>query len=140
MKPTPLAALPALAFGCVCVTACGGSKGTPTSPTATGSTFTITVMRQAGVQSFSPNPANAGGEMVVFRNADTITHRVRLNDLSIDTGDILPGASSRPVRMPASGTNYHCSLHPTMIGSVSGAGGQPPPPCEGPYCDPGGVY
>jgi plastocyanin len=73
--------------------------------------------------------------MVVFRNADTVTHRVRLNDLSIDTGDIAPGAISSAVQMPASGANYHCSIHPDMIGALSAAAGGPAPPCEGIYCD-----
>ena len=71
--------------------------------------------------------------MVVFRNTDTVVHRVRLNDLSIDTGDIAPGATSRAVRMPTAGTNYHCFLHLTMVGAVN-SGTTPPPPCTGLYC------
>ena len=114
-----------------CVSACGGgsSPATTISPSP-ASPFTITVLRQNGSQSFSPNPAVAAGQMVVFRNADTVTHRVRLNDLSIDTGDIAPGATSRAVQIPASGTNYHCSIHPDMIGGVSIASDEPAPPCE----------
>jgi hypothetical protein len=91
-------------------------------------------MRQNGAQSFSPNPASAGGRAVVFRNADSIVHRVRLNDLSVDTGDLAPGAASREFQMPSGGTNYHCSHHPDMIGAVNGTGGSGPPPCEGVYC------
>jgi plastocyanin len=121
----------------VCVSTCGGGGGgssTPTSPSPT--TFTITVNRQNGLQSFSPNPASAGGQMVVFRNADSVVHRVRLNDLSIDTGDIAPGATSRAVQVPANGTNYHCAIHTDMTGSVNAASGAPPPQCEGIYCEP----
>ncbi len=121
---------------------CGGSKGssgsTPTGPTGTTppptGAVTITIVRQNGAQSFSPNPASAGGRMVVFHNIDTIVHRVRLNDGTIDTGDIAPGATSRAIQMPATGSNYHCPIHPDMVGSVNAAGGEPPPPCEGPYC------
>jgi len=61
-----------------------------------------------------------------------------VNDGSIDTGDIAPGATSAAVRMPGSGTHYHCSLHTDMIGAVNASGGTPPPECEGPYC--GGIY
>ena len=111
--------------------ACGGGGSTPSGPTP--GALTITITRQNGAQSFSPNPASAGGQAVVFRNADSVAHRVRLNDGSIDTGDIAPGATSAQVGMPAQGTNYHCSLHPDMIGAVSGTAGGPPP-CEGPYC------
>ncbi len=72
--------------------------------------------------------------MVVFRNNDSVAHRVMLNDGSIDTGDIAPGATSRAVAMPGTGTNYHCQIHPGMIGAVSGWSGTPPE-CTGQYCD-----
>jgi plastocyanin len=112
---------------------CGGGGSSPAGPSPNPTAITITVMRQNGAQSFSPNPAAAGGELVVFRNADSIVHRVQLNDGSIDTGNLAPGATSTAVLMPAVGTNYHCTLHPDMIGAVSGTSGAPPT-CEGPYC------
>jgi hypothetical protein len=37
--------------------------------------------------------------------------------------------------MPGGGTNYHCQIHPGMIGAVSGGSGGAPP-CTGLYCDP----
>ena len=130
----------AAAAGVVCAVSCGGdgplSPVSPSSPSA--GAVTITIMRQNGTQSFSPNPASAGGRTVMFRNADTVVHRVRLNDGTIDTGDLAPGATSQSFPMPMSGTNYHCSHHPDMIGAVNGAGGSSPPPCEGAYC--GGGY
>ena len=70
----------------------------------------------------------------MFRNADREVHRVRLNDGTLDTGDIAPGATSQPLMMPLAGTNYHCSLHPSMIGAVGPASGEPPPACQGEYC------
>jgi plastocyanin len=122
--------LAAAAAGLI-LSACGGGGSTPSGPTP--GALTITITRQNGAQSFSPNPASAGGQTVVFRNSDSVVHRVMLNDGSIDTGDIAPGATSAAVQMPAGGTNYHCSVHPDMIGAVSGTAGGPPP-CEGPYC------
>jgi plastocyanin len=65
-----------------------------------------------------------------------VTHRVVLNDGSADTGDIAPGATSRQITMPNSGTNYHCTIHAGMIGSVAAASGAAAPPCEGAYCSP----
>jgi plastocyanin len=132
----------------VAATSCGGgssgsyggsSSSSPTAPTAAGpaSAVTITIVRQNGAQSFSPNPASVGGQTVVFRNADTVLHRVRLNDDTVDTGDIAPGATSREVQMPAGGTNYHCPIHPNMIGSVRPSDGGTPPPCAGVYCGEG---
>jgi len=130
-----LAKVTAVTMAGVLIAACGGDGGsTPTAPSGTSGTMTITILRQNGAQSFSPNPASAGGQTVVFRNADTIVHRVRLNDGTLDTGDIAPGATSRAVRMPDSGTHYHCTVHPDMVGAVNAAGGTPPPACEGPYC------
>jgi plastocyanin len=112
--------------------ACGGGSTPAPAPTPSGP-MTINIVGERGSTSFSPNPALAAGRVVVFRNNDSIVHRVRLNDLSIDTGDIPPGGTSRQVTMPALGTNYHCLLHPTMIGAV-GAPNNEPPPCTGVYC------
>ena len=121
----------------LCVS-CSGSSSSPT-PTPSGggssSATTIAVNGQNGTQAFSPNPAALAGQMVAFKNNDSVTHRVVLNDGSVDTGDIAPGATSRAVLMPASGTNYHCSIHPGMVGAVSGSSGAPPA-CTGLYCDP----
>jgi len=122
---------------------CGGGGGgygssTPTAPSAPAPTTpsagnVITITSNNGARSFSPNPATFGGQMVVFRNADSTTHRVILNDGTLDTGNLPPGNSSNPLMMPSAGTNYHCSLHPAMIGAVSPPDA-PPPPCTGLYC------
>ncbi len=111
---------------------CSGGSSTPTTP-STSNPATINIVGQNGTQAFSPNPASLGGQQVVFKNNDTVSHRVILNDNSIDTGDIAPGATSRVVTMPGTGTNYHCSIHPGMIGSVAATTGAVPP-CDGSYC------
>jgi hypothetical protein len=64
-----------------------------------------------------------------------ITHHVVLNDKSIDTGDLAPGASSQPMAIAAVGGQYHCSIHPVMVGSVNQDTSNAPPPCQGAYCD-----
>ena len=112
---------------------CGGSSTGP-SPTPSDGQVVISIVGERGTQSFSPNPAVAAGRLVVFRNNDTIPHRVRLNDLSVDWGTINPGATSQPFRMPAEGTNYHCNLHSGMIGAVAVDDTTPPPTCRGEYC------
>jgi len=135
----------ALMFGLAAVFGCGGGGGsssaaTPSAPStpsaAAAAQATITIVGQNGKQAFTPNPATFGGQQVVFKNNDNVTHRVVLNDGSIDTGDIAPGAISRAVAMPSSGTNYHCAIHLGMIGGVDGASSSEPPPCTGPYCTP----
>jgi plastocyanin len=80
---------------------------------------TINVVGVSGAQSFSPNPATLpAGQVVVWNNIDSITHRVVLNDGSLDTGNIAPGASSRPMSINTGGGPYHCSIHPSMVGSL----------------------
>ena len=123
----------------------GGGSSTPTQPTpqptpapAPGgggtATTTVTILGDRGAQSFTPNPSpGAQGEMLVFRNTDSQVHRIVFNDNSFDTGDIAPGASSTGRAIPSNGANYHCSLHPGMIGAINASGGAPPP-CTGTYC------
>lgn len=119
----------------------GGGDGTPTSPTPSGgggaaAAVTVNIVATSGSQAFTPNPAAlAGAGTVAWRNNDGLVHRIVANDGTFDTGDIAPGATSRAIQSPAAGTNYHCSLHPAMIGAISPSQGEPPPPCTGPYCD-----
>jgi plastocyanin len=133
----------ALMFGLVAVFGCGGGGGSssttstttaPSAPAAAAAPSTITILGQSGKQAFTPNPAAFGGQQVVFKNNDTVIHHIVLNDGSVDTGDIAPGATSRAVTMPSAGTNYHCSIHLGMIGGIDASAGGEPPPCTGPYC------
>ena len=133
-------------IGLACISCGGGSysSSTPTAPSGAGggstgggnAATTISINSSNGIQAFSPNPAALAGQTVTFKNNDSVTHRVVLNDGSVDTGDIAPGATSRAVVMPAAGTNYHCAIHPGMIGAVSSGSTGQPPACTGAYCDP----
>jgi len=95
------------------------SQAAPTPITSNG-IVTINVVAINGAQSFSPNPATLpAGQMVVWHNVNNTTHRVVLNDRSVDTGDLAPGTSSQPMAIGAAGGQYHCSIHPEMIGSLN---------------------
>jgi plastocyanin len=100
---------------------CSGSSNSPAAPTlASNGVVTINVVAINGAQSFSPNPATLpAGQMVVWHNVNNTTHRVVLNDGSVDTGDLAPGASSQPMAIGAASGQYHCSIHPEMIGSIN---------------------
>jgi plastocyanin len=122
----------------LCAWSCGGSSaspgGNPAAPAPVGDVPTINIVGDRGATSFSPNPASvAQGTMFVWRNMDNQVHHIVLNDGSLDSGDIAPGASSRVLRLDANGANYHCTIHPGMVGSINRSIGNPPP-CEGPYC------
>jgi plastocyanin len=122
---------------------CGGSSydGPGPSPApgpgpapAPGGASAIRIVGENGARSFDPNPATASSQGVAWRNDDNVVHRIVANDGSFDTGNIAPGATTAFQRLATDGTNYHCSLHPTMIGAINSSGGTPPP-CTGLYCD-----
>jgi plastocyanin len=110
----------------VVATASCGSTGSYTvggvsTPTPTGSGATIEIVGQQGASSFSPNPASvASGATVVWHNDDTTTHHIVFDTGALDTGTIAPGASSpaMTVSVPTTGIGYHCSIHPTMVGTI----------------------
>jgi plastocyanin len=127
-------------FGALGTWSCGGGGGYSSStnpsptPTPTATTVTINIVGVNGKQSFSPNPASVpAGQQVIFKNNDKVTHRVVIDDLSVDTGDIAPGASSQSLALGAVSKPYHCSLHPSMVGSLNAADTPEPQPCTG-YC------
>jgi plastocyanin len=131
----------ALLAAALCWTCGGGGYGgtsTPTTPSPGGtgtSIVTISIVGQNGATSFSPNPATcATSQMVVWKNNDTVVHRIVIDDLAIDTGPINPGASSQPMSLANISKGYHCTLHPNMVGALNGATTPPPSgePC-GPY-------
>ena len=109
-------------WGCSANGYSSGSTNSPAAPTPVTSNgiVTINVVAINGAQSFSPNPATLpAGQMVVWHNVNNTTHRVVLNDRSVDTGDLAPGASSQPMVIGPAGGQYHCSIHPEMIGSIN---------------------
>ena len=123
----PMLACVALAWSC-------GGGGSPASPTPSTAPITINIMGVNGKLSFSPNPATVpAGRQAIFKNSDIVAHHVTLDDLSIDTGEIAPGASSQPLALGGLSKPYHCSLHPSMVGSLNAAATPEPQPCTG-YC------
>jgi plastocyanin len=109
----------------------GGSTDTPTGPGSnTPSAITISIVGTRGNASYQPNPVpKASGEQVMFRNNDTVAHRIVMDDSSVDFGNLAPGASSQASAV-ATG-NFHCTTHPSMVGSINGATAPEPPPGSG---------
>src|ERR1700724_513584 len=96
------------------------SSGTAPASLTSNGVVTINVVAINGAQSFSPNPATLpAGQMVVWHNVNNTTHRVVLNDRSVDTGNLAPGASTQRMSLGAASAPYHCSIHPEMIGSIN---------------------
>jgi plastocyanin len=132
-----------IAVAALALAYCSGStSSTPTAPTpptvqqppppATQS-VSVNIVGTAGSQAYNPNPVNANaGDTLVFRNADSASHRIVLDDGSMDFGDIAPGAASRVYTVRStSAVNFHCTNHPSMVGTINGS--SVPPPCNDPY-------
>jgi hypothetical protein len=127
MRHSTLACLGVLA-SLVGLAACGGGDygSTPTTPSpspapAPASSATITILGNRGNQSFTPNPGSAIAGKASFRNADGVVHRLRSANGTFDSGDIAPGQTSAPLAVPAAGLDFHCSIHPGMVGTISAA-------------------
>jgi plastocyanin len=113
-------ALGVLSLGVWGCTNSGNTSGPGAPSPAPGTAVTINVVAVDGAQSFSPNPSTIpAGQIVVWHNVDSIVHRVVMDDRSIDTGNLAPGAFSAPMFLVANGS-YHCSIHPVMVGAIKG--------------------
>jgi plastocyanin len=148
-EPTLLAILAImLAMAALWAVGCGGGGGSysapttpssssPTPPASTSANVTVNIVGSSGSGAFSPNPANATvGQTIAFKNNDGTTHHLVANNGSWDAGNISAGATSTAMTVTSSSAlGYHCTIHPTMVGSINGASAPPDP-----TPNPGGGY
>src|SRR4029450_5672375 len=72
--------------------------------------------RNQRAMSFSPNPSTVPpGQVVVWHNRDSTTHRIVLDDGRFDAGTVAPGAFTGGMTLNNPGP-YHCTIHPEMVG------------------------
>ena len=136
-EPTVLAIIAIiLAIAALWAMGCGGgSYSTPTTPSTTtttsgGSTTTasttVNIVGTSGNTAFSPNPVQvAAGATIAWKNATSVLHHIVM-DSGVTIGDIAPGATVTTT-LSGSGGTYHCTTHPTMVGSINGASAPPDP-------------
>ena len=62
------------------------------------------------------------GDMVTWRNDDTVAHDVAAYDGSFDSGRLEPGAGTQHVFTSQGVVNYHCTLHRFMIARLKVVG------------------
>ena len=112
-------------------TACG-SASTPTSPTTPnagpGIDYTININGDRGNQSYTPSTLNMRvGQVVNWHNLDSIEHTATADGM-FDSGKIAAfSAHDDAVTMNRAGTfTYHCTIHPSMVGSINMATMQAP--------------
>jgi hypothetical protein len=101
-------------------------EGLPPAPIQ----LTISVIGSFGAAAFAPNPLQAAiGNTIVWMNNDFITHDIVLDD-GTPIGILAPGQSSLPIPLVTETANYHCTLHPSMVGQVVPIPAEPPPPTD----------
>ncbi len=112
----------------------GGSSMSPTSGTSTASSTAPSsgspdVLITIAGMSFTPNPAAVkAGQTVAWKNNDTIAHTATEDAGVFDTGMIPAGGTSQTITIKTAATlSYHCSVHPAMVASLSGAASSPGP-------------
>ncbi|MCX6774763.1 MAG: cupredoxin family copper-binding protein [DPANN group archaeon] len=89
---------------------------TATPPTTSTATSSVTL------QNFAFHPADitvAKGAIVTWTNMDSVTHTIAANDGSFSSGNIAPGGTYAHTFGTAGVTAYHCSIHPSMTGTVT---------------------
>jgi plastocyanin len=122
-----------LAVAALWAIGCGGGggsySGTPTTPSTTttpAGAVTVNIVGTAGSTAFSPNPVQAAsGATMAWKNTTSVVHHIVMDDGTV-IGDIAPGATVTST-LKGSGGNYHCTNHPTMVGSINGASAPPDP-------------
>ena len=97
----------------------------PSNKTNTGSTTTttITIPQGAAAQQvkvyYLPNPAQLSvGSKITWINKDTAPHTATAINGSFDTSLINAGSSGSAIIKGTGTIQYHCTIHPWMIGIV----------------------
>jgi plastocyanin len=99
--------------------------------------LTVSVVASFGSSAFAPNPLQAAiGNTIVWTNNDLVPHNIVFDD-GTPIGNLAPGQSSMPIPLAAETASYHCTFHPTMVGTVTtivapptDPSGNPTPPTD----------
>jgi plastocyanin len=95
----------------------------------------IQIISSYGSGAFMPNPTTANvGDQIVFTNTDLVLHHIVLDD-GTDLGDVPPGQSSAPVPLTTPTASFHCTIHPSMTGTINMELAAPPPEPYSPPTD-----
>lgn len=105
-----------------CSSGTTGTTGTSTSPPATsgGGTTSGGTATDVAIKGFAFSPDSvdiAVGDSVTWTNDDSATHTVT-GDGGIDSKNLAQGDSYTKTFDTAGTFSYHCSIHPSMTGTV----------------------
>jgi plastocyanin len=100
----------------IVISSCGKSSGYNTgtnNPSPSPNAVSIVNM------SFSPASLTVtAGTTVTWTNNDGMTHTVTADDVSFDSGNITAGSKFSKVFSTVGTYAYHCTIHPTMKGTI----------------------
>jgi plastocyanin len=105
--------VPVILFLSLVLSGCGYSTSS-TSQVTTNQPNTVIIKNLAF------NPASmtiAAGSEVTFTNNDSTTHTVTFD--SFQSGNVAPGGSFKHTFDSAGTFGYHCSIHPSMQGTIT---------------------
>ena len=124
-------------FAAATVAGCSNSSTSPNPPTggmqAANDISIVLGAQTKGMAAFSPNPitislASMTGGVVKWTNNDQTsgvyggtgtTHNITADDAGYTSGNLAPGATFQRTFTVAGSYAYHCSIHPTMKGTVT---------------------
>lgn len=91
------------------------TQSNPTSGTSTMAKNAVTIQNMA----FSPATLTVKvGDKVTWTNQDSVGHSATADDNSFDTSVIAQGQSGSTTFNKAGTYTYHCSVHPSMHGTI----------------------
>ena len=99
--------------------ACGDDSNSPNTPDA--DVLIVSGAEGKGDNAYDPNPFTvsiAAGGVVKWGNDDGITHTVTADDVSFISGSIGSGNTFSHTFTTEGTVTYHCSIHPTMVGTI----------------------
>lgn len=100
----------------------------------------IGIVGSVGPSSFTPNPLQAVvGNQIVWTNSDTVTHHIVL-DNGTDVGEVGTGQSTAAVTLATQQVGFHCTIHPSMVGTIGPDAAPAPPPTPPDYMPPSYDY
>lgn len=122
-----------LALTLTLASACGSDSTTNPNPTPTpGDVDIVKGAEVLTTTAFNPNPKQlslGGGTEVSVRWVNTdgggtyggasVTHQIKSDNGAFTTSGLLGSGATYTVTFTAAGTyNYHCNIHPNMVGTI----------------------
>jgi plastocyanin len=131
MRRLPIPALATVAVlalvGCSSASTTAPAPASAAAPSAASAAPSAPAAGAAAVAmkdiAFNPQTIQAKvGESITWTNQDSTAHTVTLDDKSVDSGNVAPGATYSHAFTQAGTFTYHCSIHAQMTGTITVSG------------------